>query len=189
MKRIAGVAPALAVCIALSGCGGGEADSHAGSEPTLAPAGAFKDGLMYAAIKARLAGADIDTATRISVRVHAGVVTLTGAVKDGATKAREVALVRAMRGVSAVNDDLRVGHVGPSTVQTVSDAAILAGVESALTAQAGINVTGVRVSVTAGRVTLTGHAPTAAVKSTLAAAAEHTPGVRNVVDRIAVKGQ
>jgi osmotically-inducible protein OsmY len=64
----------------------------------------------------------------------------------------------------------------------------VAAVASSLTAQTGINVTGVTVHADAdtGTVTLAGHAPTAAVKSTLVAAARHTPGVRNVVDKITV---
>jgi osmotically-inducible protein OsmY len=50
-----------------------------------------------------------------------------------------------------------------------------------------VNVTGVRVKVAAGTVTLAGDAPTGAIKSTLVAAARRTPGVRNVIDRITVK--
>jgi osmotically-inducible protein OsmY len=155
---------------------------------------AFKDGLLYAAVKARLAGTDIDSTTRISVIVHDGVVTLRGRVKDGATREREVKLVRAMRGIADVNDELLLGHVGPSAAQTVGaaartvgDAALIAAVESALAEQTGINVAGIAVHADAGTVTLGGHAPTAAIRSTAVAAARKTPGVRNVVDRIAVK--
>lgn len=180
-------AAALIVVLAFAGCGG-SGDSHQpASGPTLPPAGVFKDGLLYAAVKARLAGNDIDSTTRISVVVHDGVVTLSGTVKDAATKAREANLVRKMRGVKAVNDELRVGRVGPSAAQTVNDAALVAAVEAALTAQTGVNVTGIKVSADAGAVTLSGHANTAAIKSTLVDAARHTPGVRNVVDRITVK--
>jgi osmotically-inducible protein OsmY len=112
---------------------------------------------------------------------------LSGTVKDAAAKDHEVALVRRMRGVKAVNDELRIGHVGPSAAQTVGDAALVAAVEAELTAQAGVNVTTIKVDASAGNVTLSGHAATAAIKSTLVDAARHTPGVRNVVDRIAVK--
>jgi osmotically-inducible protein OsmY len=178
----------IAAAIALSACGHGSTKPPEGL-PTLPPGGAFKDGLIYAAVKARLAGSDIDSTTRISVSVHNGVVTLGGAVKDAATKGREVKLVSAMRGVKSVNDELRVGHVGPSAADVVRNAGLVAAVASSLTAQTGINVTGITVHADAstGTVTLVGHAPTAAVKSTLIAAAHHTPGVRNVVDRIAVK--
>jgi osmotically-inducible protein OsmY len=177
-----------ALALALPGCGDGNGSSKAPADtPTLPPVSAFKDGLLYAAVKARLAGSDIDSTTRISVFVHEGVVTLRGPVPDRAAKGRDVALVRAMRGVKAVNDELTVGHLGPSAAQAVGDVALVAAVESALAAQAGINVAGVRVGARAGTVTLSGHAPTPAIKSTLVAAAQKTPGVRNVIDRITVR--
>jgi osmotically-inducible protein OsmY len=180
-------AAALAVVLVIAGCGNGGDSRQPEGGPTMPPVGVFKDGLLYAAVKARLAGSDIDSTTRISVVVHAGVVTLSGTVKDNATRERELNLVRKMRGVKAVNDELHVGRVGPSAAQTVSDAALVAGVEAELTAEAGINVTGIKVGANAGTVTLSGHAATAAIKSTLVEAARHAPGVRNVVDRIAVK--
>ncbi len=184
MKRTAALA-ALALLCACTSTSNGTHEPQ--SLPTLPPGGAFRDGLLYAAIKARLAGTDIDSTTRISVIVQNGVVTLRGTVADAATKEREAKTVRSMRGVKAVNDELRIGHVGPGAAQALTDAAVIAGVESALTAQAGINVTSVKVSADAGRVTLAGTAPTAAIKSTLLSAARRAPGVRNVVDRITVK--
>jgi osmotically-inducible protein OsmY len=181
-----GRAFALAGAILVSACSSG--DSHApADQATIAPTTLLRDGLIYAAVKARLAGADIDSATRISVAVHDDVVTLRGIVKDDAARQRDVHLVSGMRGVARVDDQLRIGHVGPSTAQTVRDVALVAAVESALTAQAGINVARIKVTAAAGRVSLSGTAPTAAIKSTLVAAAEHTPGVRNVVDAIVVK--
>jgi osmotically-inducible protein OsmY len=177
----------LGLVLGLAACGGGGDSRQPESGPTLPSAGAFKDGLLYAAVKARLAGTDIDSTTNVSVVVHDGVITLSGTVKDAATKGREVSRVREMRGVKAVNDELRVGRVGRTAAQTVSDAALVAAVEAEMTAQAGVNVTGVKVDASGGNVTLSGHAPTAAIKSTLAAAARRAPGVRNVVDRIAVR--
>jgi len=179
-----------AVCTAvvlLCACSRGGGTQAPASGPTLPSAGAFKDGLLYAAVKARLAGSDIDSTTRISVMVRGGVVTLRGTVKDFATKEREVKLVRGMRGIAGVNDELRVGRVGPSAAQTVSNVELVAAVTGALVAQTGVNVGGIRVRADAGTVTLVGHAPTAAIKATLLAAARKTPGVRNVVDRIAVR--
>jgi osmotically-inducible protein OsmY len=182
---LAGVA---VLALVVTGCGGGNDTTNAPADtPTLPPVSAFKDGLLYAAVKARLAGSDIDSTTRISVFVHSGVVTLRGPVPDRDAKARDVALVRGMRGVKVVHDELTIGHLGPSAAQAVGDVALVAAVESSLAAQAGVNVTGVRVRANAGTVTLTGRAPTAAIKSTLVAAAQKTPGVRNVIDRIAVR--
>ena len=173
-------------CILASACNSGNSQAT-GDEPTVAPATVIRDNLMYAAVKARLAASDIDSTTRISVAVHDGVVRLRGVVKDEATRERDAHLIADMRGVKRVDDQLRVGRVGPSAAQTVGNVALVAAVESALAAQTGINVARIKVSAEAGRVTLSGDAPTAAIKSTLLAAAEHTPGVRNVVDRIAVR--
>ncbi len=114
-------------------------------------------------------------------------MTLRGTVADAPTRARDVELVRTMRGVNGVTDRLRVGRVGPSTAQRVGDAALVAAVTSALAAQTGINVAGVTVHAAAGTITLGGHADTSAIRATMVAAAKKTPGVRNVVDRIAVR--
>jgi osmotically-inducible protein OsmY len=180
---------ALAALLLLNACGsGGSDDTRApAAAPTLAPTEVIKDALLYAAVKARLAGSDIDSTARISVRVRGGVATVSGVVKDAATKAREVELVHAMRGIRGVNDQLQVGRAGPGPAQAVGNAALLAAVEGRLTAQAGVNVARVKVNVDAGRVTLSGSAPTPALKTTLLAAARQTPGVRNVVDNIVVK--
>ena len=176
------------LCVFATGCTTG-GDTHGAPQagPTLPPVSAFRDGLLYAAIKARLAGTDIDSTTRVSVAVHDGHVTLSGIIKNQQSKERDVTLVRRMRGVKSVDDQLRVGRVGPSAAQVVGDAAIVAAVASALAAQTGINVAGVRIRADNGTVTLAGHAATAALKSTMIAAAKKTPGVRNVVDRIAVR--
>ncbi len=183
--------PAVAVtalCVFATACTpGGDTSRAPQPGPTLPPLSAFRDGLLYAAIKARLAGMDIDSTTRVSVAVHDGHVTLSGVIKNQQSKERDVKLVREMRGVKSVDDRLRVGRVGPSAAQVVGDAAIVAAVASALAAQTGINVASVRIRADNGTVTLAGHAATAAIKSTLLAAAKKTPGVRNVVDRIAVR--
>jgi osmotically-inducible protein OsmY len=176
----------LLTLLVLVGCGHAANHAPAGL-PTLPPGGAFKDGLVYAAVKAKIAGADLDAAARISVRVHAGAVTLSGTVRSPEARERFVALASKTRGVNSVDDELHVGHLGPSLIDVVQNASLIAAVTSALTAQAGVNVGAVKVRAERGVVTLSGTAPTAAVRSTLVAAAKHTPGVRNVVDLIAVK--
>lgn len=182
---------ALIALIALSASSACNSGAKSGRPPDGGPnlpsGDAFKDGLLHAAIKAKLAGFDIDSAPRVSVIVRAGEVILRGNVKDAATKARDVRLVREMRGVRSVTDELGVGHTGPSAAATVANAGLVAAVAAALTAQTGVNVSGVRIRADDGAVTLAGHAASAALKSTMLAVAKKTPGVRNVVDRIVVK--
>jgi len=179
---------ALGALLALTACGnGGNSKTGPDVRFTLPPGGAFKDALVLAGIKAKLAADDIDSTTRISVDVHGGAVTLRGRVPTTAAKIRAVATAKSVAGVNSVTDDLHVGNVGRSSAQSASDFGLTAQVEAKLVAQAGINVAGVKVTAKSGTVTLAGHAPTAAVKSTMLEAAKSIEGVRNVVDQIAVK--
>jgi osmotically-inducible protein OsmY len=186
MRRCAVSLAFAALIVAVGGCHHGSPATTPIALPTLPAGGAIKDSLLYAAVKARLAGSDIDAATHVSVVVHGGVVTLRGPVNDAAIKAKFVKAVAGMRAVRSVDDQLHVGRV-VSLLETVHNASLVAAVTSALTEQTGINVTGIRVRADRGTVTLAGSAPTAAIRTTLLAAAKHTPGVRNVVDKIAVK--
>jgi len=154
---------------------------------TILPTITFKDTLLVAAVRTKLVVDDIDSTTRVHVAVKDGNVTLSGRVPTTAAKARAVASARAVRGVKSVTDDLGVGNVGPSLSQSADDVGLVAAVEGAMLAQTGINVTGIKVTAKDGVVTLAGHAPTGAVKATMIAAAKKAPGVRNVVDQIAVK--
>ena len=178
---------AIGLLASLCACHSGKADHGPNIGPTIGPGGVVHDGFLYAAIKAKLAGADIDSATRISVAIKGGAVTLSGNVKDRATKERAVALVRAVRGVRSVDDRLGIGHARKSVIEAVQDAGLVAAVATALTEQAGINVASLQIDASNGTVTLGGSAATSAIKSTVLATAKKTPGVRKLVDRIVVK--
>lgn len=182
MKRVI----SLALVLALSACG--EAShSGAGAQATLAPTTVFRDALLLAAVKAKLAGEDIDSTLRVRVGVRDGAVQLSGTVGSAGERSRAVATTKSVTGVRSVDDRMTIGHVGPGVAKRTADLAVVAGVESAIFAQTGINVSSVRVAARDGIVTLSGVAPTEAVKSTLIAAAKGAPGVRNVVVQIAVK--
>jgi hyperosmotically inducible periplasmic protein len=147
----------------------------------------FRDTLLAAAVRTKLLSEDVDSATRVQVSINAGVVTLSGRVGSATEKARVLSAARSVRGVKSVEETLTVGSVGPSVAQSVDDAGLAAKVEGAMVAQAGVNVSGVGVKAKAGIVTLTGHVPTSAIKSTMVEAAKKASGVRNVVDQIVVK--
>jgi osmotically-inducible protein OsmY len=152
--------------------------------PPAAEAG-FKDGLLVASIKAKLAADDFDSATRVHVSVHNGVVTLTGAARSAAQRAKDAALTAQVKGVTRVDNQLAVS--ASPEAKDAGDVALAARITGALVAQTGINALSVHVSVRDGVVTLDGHVPSAAIKATMVAAAEKTSGVRNVDDRIAVR--
>jgi hyperosmotically inducible protein len=186
-----------AVVLCVSACSGAttttttqtiEKDLNPGSVTTTSVTTKFKDSLLTAAVRTKLLSEDIDSAKRVGVNVVAGVVTLSGRVGSAAEKTRAVAAARSVRGVTSVQDSqLTVGSVGPSVAQSVDDAGLAAKVEGAMVAQAGVNVSGVGVKAKAGVVTLTGHVPTPAIKSTMVEAAKKASGVRNVIDQIVVK--
>jgi osmotically-inducible protein OsmY len=147
----------------------------------------FKDTLLLAAIRTKLLADDIDSTTRVHVKVTAANVTLSGRVATVAEKTHVLSAVRAVRGVKSVADELTVGNAGPSVSQTARDAGLVAEVEGAMAAQAGVNVSGVKVGAKDGVVTLVGHVPTMAIKSTMLDAARKAGGVRIVIDQMAVK--
>jgi len=178
----------LAALVLLAACNGAHIDTDKPLGNVTIPPQAeasFKDGLLVAAIKAKLAGDDLDSATRVHVSVHDGSVTLTGAARSAAQRAKDAALAGQVNGVTHVDD--RLGVSPSHTAKDAGDVALAARITGALVAQTGINALSVHVGVRDGVVTLDGHAPTAAIKATMIAAAKGTSGVRNVDDRIAVR--
>jgi osmotically-inducible protein OsmY len=182
MKALA----SLALAAALAGCSGGSVDQAAHAVESQAPA-LFQDGLVHAALRAKIAALDVDAATSIGIAVHAGHVTLTGTVRSAKERGELVATAKSLKGVNAVDDELRVDPAMRGTADKAGDFALVAKVTTALAAQTGVNAIDVRASAKDGIVTLRGDVPSAAIKSTMLATVEKTQGVRRVVDDIAVK--
>jgi osmotically-inducible protein OsmY len=175
---------ALAAALLLAGCTGA---SQRVPEPfgTLPPAAALKDALILTGVKAALIAVDPDSTTTLGVSVRGGVVTLRGTVRSAALRAKDVSEARKVAGVTSVVDVLRIDPRQPQINQRVDDAALVARIEAAITAQVGLQQH-VAVSVDRGTVTLSGAVADAKTKATVLAAARGTSGVRNVVDRIRV---
>lgn len=74
------------------------------SSPTAAPA--VNDAQITARVQAEIAAARDMSGVRIDVDTREGVVTLSGAVRSAAIKARASEIARAVRGVQDVNDQL-----------------------------------------------------------------------------------
>jgi osmotically-inducible protein OsmY len=178
----------IATLTVLTACNGTHIDADKPlSSITIPPAAEadFKDGLLVAAIKAKLAASDFDSATRVHVSVRDGVATLSGDARSAAQRATDRDLAATVKGITRVDD--RLGVSPSRDAKDAGDVALAARITGALVAQTGVNALSVHVSVEGGSVTLTGHAPSAAIKSTMIAAAKGTSGVRNVADRIAVR--
>jgi hyperosmotically inducible periplasmic protein len=156
------------------------------SVATAAPVLAANDALLASAVKARLAVADIDSATNVGVRAHQGAVTLTGTVRSP----RDVHVLgdaaRQVGGVKSVQTELRVDPHAPSARTQATNIGLEARVMANIAAQAGLNALSVHASAKAGVVTLHGTVRSPALKTTVLDAARHTPGVHGVVDKLQI---
>jgi hyperosmotically inducible periplasmic protein len=177
---------AVALMALLAGCGGQSVDQTARSVASEAPV-LFQEGLMHAALRAKIASIDVDAATSVGIAVHNGHVTLTGDVRSGAERGELVRAAKSVKGVTSVDDELRVNPEMRTAADQAGDFALAAKVKAALAAQTGINAINVEASAKNGVVTLRGDVPSSAIKSTMLASTRRTSGVRKVVDEIRVR--
>jgi osmotically-inducible protein OsmY len=122
---------------------------------------------------------DVD-ASAIGVAAKDGVVTLTGFVDTYAAKLAAERIAKRVRGVRAVANDITVRL---TVERTDADIAADAAAALKLQAKAPENV---QVAVHHGRVTLTGTVEWFIQKEGAAAAVQHVPGVRGVMNYIEV---
>ena len=116
----------------------------------------------------------------IGVAAKDGVVTLTGFIDSYAAKLAAERVVRRVRGVRAVANDIIV-----RLKVDVTDTDIAAAAALALKIRPGIPPN-VQATVHNGHVTLTGHVEWLHQKEQAEAAVRHTTGVRSVVNQIGV---
>ncbi len=119
----------------------------------------------------------------VTVKVHTGVVTLSGEVDLYAYKTDAVKMATKMDGVRAVQDNIAVG--GP----VISDAKLLQKLLGKIQMDRvgfGQVFDAIAVQVQDGIVTLGGHALDPATLDSTLSLIEYTPGVRGIVNRIQV---
>ena len=153
-----------------------------------APMAAFKDGLIAAAIKAKLASDDIDSATRVHVVVKDGHVRIAGVTRQPAQVDVATRDAKGVAGVRSVENVMTIDTKLAKTTDEASDFGLEAKVTAELAAQTGVNAAGVKVRAHNGVVTISGHAPSAAIKATMLETARKDHAVRSLVDEIAVTG-
>ena len=158
------------------------------SAASSAPVAAFKDGLIAAAIKAKLASDDIDSATRVHVAVKDGHVRISGVTRQPAQVDVATRDAKGVAGVRSVENVMTTDTKLAKTTDEASDFGLEAKVAAELAAQTGVNAAGIKVSAHAGVVTISGHAPSAAIKATMLETARKDHAVRSLVDKIAVTG-
>jgi hyperosmotically inducible protein len=176
-----------ALCITLvCGCTAQQVDTATNTVASEAPAFA-NDALIVAQIEGAFVTIDPGSALHTAVASHGGVVKLSGRVTSGAVREHFVSRAKSTDGVKAVESTLTVDPHLPSTKAQVDDFAQAIAVEGNLAGQAGINALPIHVDAHAGVVTLSGAVKTAALRSTLLEAARKTPGVRAVIDHLALQ--
>jgi hyperosmotically inducible protein len=169
----------------LAGCSEQQVN-HAGDALASAAPLIANDGLTIAKIESRFVQIDPSSALHVAVSAHDGDVKLSGKVKSAGVSQKYVAAAKAVEGVKDVSAALTVDPSLPKAEQQVGDFALTAAVRANLAGQAGMNALSIGVKATAGAVTLSGKTKTAALRSTLEAAAKSTSGVKSVTDDITV---
>jgi osmotically-inducible protein OsmY len=139
--------------------------------------------MVHAAVCKALRQALGPVAGRLGVRVHDGVVTLTGTVESAGQKHSAEQAVGQVVGVRAVAEELQINNVSPVPHD---DLALATAVADSLAVE-GVPVgRHINVQVEAGWVTLTGEVASAADYSAIDRALECVAGVRGVNSEVRV---
>jgi osmotically-inducible protein OsmY len=172
----------FAVIICASACSSSQVENT-----TKAADVVLGDAAIVAQITTRLIGIDSDSALHVAVASRDGEVALSGRAKSAGVARRFLAAAKSVSGVKDVRSTIIVDSKLKPITEEARDAAIVTGVTGALIGEAGVNAVDVKVRVHRGAVTLDGTVKTQALKSTIADAAKRAPGVKSVVDDLAVK--
>ena len=133
---------------------------------------------------------------RINVDTRDGVVTLHGTVPSDIHRELAIEIAKNAEGVKDVRDELRVarkGSEGPeegekSFGEAVQDATLTASVKLALALERGVKASHITVHTDKGTVKLAGEVDSEAERQLAARVARDTEGVKDVVNRIQVRG-
>lgn len=133
---------------------------------------------------------------RIDVDTQGGVVTLQGVVKSGIQKDLAGEIAKNANGVETVHNDLKVSEGAVSNPdemdrtfsQATLDATTTASVKMALAVARGVKASDIHVSTRWGTVTLEGEVDSQAEKQLATKTAEDTDGVKEVVNKLEVRG-
>lgn len=147
---------------------------------------AGNDAYATVAVKAKLAGVDVDSADAVGVAASGGTITLTGKAHSDAERQAYVAAARSVDGVQNVDDRLVVDPNERGVREQSADVTLAGKVSAAIAGQAGINVFHIKVAARDGVVALDGAVPSASIARTIVDTARGVDGVKRVESRIAV---
>ncbi|MGE5277525.1 MAG: BON domain-containing protein [Acidobacteriota bacterium] len=120
----------------------------------------------------------------VGVRVHEGVVTLTGVVGDYSQKLAGARAAHRVRGVLDVADEIEVRYASPDAV---TDTELAQAVRHALEWDVLVDARRMRSTVSEGFVTLEGEVNSLAQREDADRAVRRLKGVRGVLNKITVK--
>lgn len=126
------------------------------------------DAAIAESVKSKVAA----VASGLTVDVKEGVVTLSGEVKDDATKAAVESALAGIKGVKSVVNSLTVPPPPPPPVVINPDDLLKKAIDSTFTAK---GITGITAAISNGEVTLTGDVKKADLQKVMQAAMESKP--------------
>lgn len=144
------------------------------------------DTLIAAQIRAKISAIDAATVSNVHVQVVHHNVTLSGEVPSQQEHQKIVAAVRSIDGVGKIADRIRINPKAPTAQELEDDIALQARIKTALAEQTGVNAFRVQVGVHKGVVLLEGAVPSRTVHTLVLETVRGVPGVRQIVDRVAV---
>jgi hyperosmotically inducible periplasmic protein len=146
------------------------------------------DSVVTARVKTALAkGLGTGDSIRADVETFRGRVQLNGFVDSPEKKSEATRIARAVEGVTAVDNNLRVATEGRSAGEFLDDNIITAKVKAALAADPDVKAHEVNLAVRQGVVQLAGFVETAAQKQQAERLASQVNGVKSVDNQISIK--
>jgi hyperosmotically inducible periplasmic protein len=146
------------------------------------------DSAITTIVKSKLAVDNETSSANINVDTKGGVVTLTGIVTTQANKDQAERIARDTEGVTRVINNITVEtygeHNGEVAGMSASDLAILSKIKTRYVAE---DVTGARVEVKDGMVTLKGNVENAQIRARAENIARATSGVKGINNLIEVR--
>jgi len=144
---------------------------------------------LWICAQVRTAATALDPATvqLLSVSCAHRVVTLQGQVRTATERAQLEAAAKKVKGVTRVDMKVAINPNAPTGNEVAEDLALDGKVRLALAQQTGMNAFKFDVQVHRGVVTLSGTAPSRAVKSVAIETVRGIDGVKGVVDKVTVK--
>ncbi|HUX86284.1 MAG TPA: BON domain-containing protein [Chloroflexota bacterium] len=150
---------------------------------TVAVEGEISDAELRAAVQAALARSP-ELVARVGCRVHDGVVTLVGHIRDVAQEEEAIQTAGSIKGVEQVVSTLEIAEIVPDKTALPADDATLLGKLSEALDRAGIYIEGRDLHVDQGVATLRGRVDSEKARQRAGVVAASVDGIRAIHNRL-----